>query len=129
MKQIKPKNDIFTILCKTNLHVEAVKELKFHPNRLWRFDYAIPELRIAIEVEGGAFRKRKYTDKRTGELITTIGGRHNSAVGFLGDIEKYNSAALLGWRIFRVTPENLLKTETLEMLKQAISVNPPFFCK
>jgi hypothetical protein len=104
-KQTAPKSDIFTIICKTDLHVEAVKELQFHPKRRWRFDYAIPECKIAIEVEGGAW----------------TGGRHTRGAGFIGDIEKYNSGTLLGWRIFRVTPENLLKSETLEMLRQAIS--------
>jgi hypothetical protein len=120
-KQAAPKSDIFTIICKTDLHVDVVKELKFHPKRLWRFDYAIPEYKIAIEVEGGAFKKRQYKDKKTGESITTIGGRHNSAVGFLNDMEKYNSAAILGWRVFRVTPETLISGSTLEMLRRAIS--------
>lgn len=113
LKQAAPKNDIFTIICKTNLHVEAVKELQFYPKRRWRFDYAIPDCKIAIEVEGGAW----------------TGGRHTRGAGFVSDMEKYNTGTLLGWRIFRVTPENLLKTETLEMLKQAISSNSPFFCK
>lgn len=31
--------------------VEAVSEYKFHPTRKWRFDYAIVEYMIAIEVE------------------------------------------------------------------------------
>ena len=34
--------DVFTVICKTDLHVECVKEFRFHPKRLWRFDYAIP---------------------------------------------------------------------------------------
>lgn len=33
--------------------VEMVAEHRFHPFREWRFDYAIPELKIALEVEGG----------------------------------------------------------------------------
>lgn len=33
--------------------VEMVAEYRFHPFREWRFDYAIPELKIALEVEGG----------------------------------------------------------------------------
>ena len=96
--------DVFTIICKTDLHIEVVKEHQFHPKRRWRFDYAIIEHKIAIEVEGGVW----------------TGGRHTRPQGFLGDIEKYNTATLMGWRVFRVTPDNLYKLSTLNLIKQAI---------
>ena len=97
--------DVFTVICKTDLKVECVKEFKFHPVRKWRFDYAIPEHKIALEVEGGVW----------------TGGRHISPKGFLGDIEKYNTATLMGWRVFRTTPEDLYKTATIKLIKTAIS--------
>ena len=97
--------DLFTVLCRSDLNVECVKEFKFHPKRRWRFDYAIPEHRIALEVEGGVW----------------TGGRHTRPQGFLGDIEKYNIATLMGWRVFRTTPDDLLRTATLNLLKSAIS--------
>lgn len=97
--------DVFTIICKTDLNVECVKEHRFHPKRMWRFDYAIPEHKIAIEVEGGVW----------------TGGRHIRPQGFLGDIEKYNTATLMGWRVFRVMPDDLYKTATLNLIKAAIS--------
>ena len=81
--------DVFTVLCFSDLHVECVKEFKFHPTRRWRFDYAIPEHKIAVEVEGGVWTN----------------GRHTRPQGFLGDIEKYNTATLMGWRVFRTTPD------------------------
>lgn len=99
--------DIFTVICKTDLKVECVKEYKFHPKRRWRFDYAIPNHKIALEVEGGVW----------------TGGRHIRAQGFLGDMEKYNTATLMGWRVFRTTPDDLLKMVTLNMVKQAILGN------
>lgn len=99
--------DIFTVICKTDLKVECVKEYKFHPKRRWRFDYAIPDHKIALEVEGGVW----------------TGGRHIRAQGFLGDMEKYNTATLMGWRVFRTTPDDLLKMVTLIMVKQAILGN------
>ena len=97
--------DLFTVLCRSDLNVDCVKEFKFHPKRRWRFDYAIPEYRIALEVEGGVW----------------TGGRHTRPQGFLGDIEKYNTATLMGWRVFRTTPDDLLRTATLNLLKSAIS--------
>lgn len=63
------------------------REYKFHPVRKWRFDFAIPECKLAIEVEGGSY---------------TI-GRHQTAIGFEKDLEKYNSAARLGWLLLRYT--------------------------
>ena len=100
------------------LNVEI--EHKFHTERKWRFDYAIPAHKIAIEVEGGAFKSRTFVNKK-GKEITTIGGRHNSGTGFINDIEKYNNGTALGWRILRVTPDNLLKQNTLDLISQTIN--------
>jgi very-short-patch-repair endonuclease len=60
-------------------------EYQFHPERRWRFDYALPEQRIAVEVEGGTWQN----------------GRHNRAKGYAKDAEKYNAAQGLGWTVFR----------------------------
>ena len=70
------KRDVFTSACKSQLGYDVVKEYQFHDKRKWRFDYAILDKKIAIEVEGGVFKERTYTNKRTGKLITTTGGRH-----------------------------------------------------
>lgn len=104
---VKPKThqiDMFTAICKSDLNIIAIKEHIFHPIRKWRFDYAIIEHKIAVEVEGGVY----------------TGGRHTRPVGFLGDMEKYNAGTLLGWRIFRVTPDSLLKNKTFDLLRAAI---------
>lgn len=97
--------DVFTVICKTDIGVECVKEYKFHPERKWRFDYAIPAHKIALEVEGGVWTS----------------GRHTRPKGFLGDIEKYNTATLMGWRVFRTTPTELYRTATINLLKEAIN--------
>ena len=101
----QPLRDVFTAICKTDLKQNCEKEFRFHPVRKWRFDYALPEHKIALEVEGGVW----------------TGGRHTSSVGFLNDMEKYNTATLMGWRVFRTTPEDLYKKKTLDLLKTAIS--------
>lgn len=61
-------------------------EFRFHPERKWRFDFAIPSSKIAIEIEGGMW----------------TGGRHTRGSGYARDCEKYNTAAAMGWRIFRL---------------------------
>lgn len=104
-KPSQSMSDVFTVICKTDLKVVCVKEYRFHPKRKWRFDYAIPEHKIALEVEGGVW----------------TGGRHIRAQGFLGDMEKYNTATLMGWRVLRTTPDDLYKLATIRMIKQAIT--------
>jgi hypothetical protein len=49
--------DVFTIICHTDLHVECVKEYKFHPIRKWRFDYAIPKYKIAWKLRAAYGRE------------------------------------------------------------------------
>lgn len=99
-----PKSDFFTILCRSDLKVECIKEHKFHPTRRWRFDYAIPEHKIAIEVEGGVW----------------TGGRHTSPKGFLNDMEKYNTATVMGWRVLRTIPDELCSNATLNMIRETM---------
>ena len=64
-----------------------VREHVFAPPRRWRFDFAWPAQMAAIEVEGA----------------TWSGGRHVRGSGFEQDAEKYGRAAILGWRVVRVT--------------------------
>ena len=94
-------SDAFTLLVKSELGLECVREFRFHPVRKWRFDYALPEHRVALEVEGGVW----------------TGGRHTSSSGFLRDMEKYNTASVMGWRVVRTTPKELYTRATLDMLK------------
>ena len=63
------------------------RELMFAKDigRKWRFDYAWPAKKIAVEVEGGVFTN----------------GRHSRGAGMAADMEKYNTATLMGWRVFR----------------------------
>lgn len=81
-----------------------IPEYKFNPSRQWKFDYAFPEQMIAIEVEGGIF----------------TGGRHSRGAGMKEDMEKYNAAAINGWRILRVIPTELSTIKTVKMLKQIL---------
>lgn len=55
--------------------------------RDWAFDFAWPELKLAVEIEGGIWS----------------GGRHTRGKGFDEDCRKYNSAVKLGWRVYRFT--------------------------
>lgn len=91
-----------------------VREHRFHKTRQWRFDYAWPDELLALEVEGGIYGHKKKDGSRSRV------GAHSSVTGILRDIEKYNAAAADGWRILRVTPDQLLKVETLDLIKKSL---------
>ena len=81
---------------------EHETEYKFFPTRRWRFDYAWPELKIALEVHGGVYSN----------------GRHTRGVGFTKDREKMNTAQLEGWTVLEVTTEHVKSCQMLDWLKQ-----------
>lgn len=100
---LQPKQDAFTLLVQSQLGLECVREFRFHPERKWRFDYAVPERKVALEVEGGVW----------------TGGRHTSSKGFLNDMEKYNTATVMGWKVVRTTPKDLYTAATLTLMRDA----------
>ena len=67
---------------------ELEKEFRFHPVRKWRADFAHLASRTLIEIAGGIY----------------VNGRHNRGAGFAADLEKYLEAALAGWRVVRLGP-------------------------
>lgn len=83
---------------------EPVREFRFHPTRRWRFDFAWPSERLAVEVEGGL---HDY-------------GRHQRPESFERDAEKYNEAALLGWRVLRVTASHISSGKAIEWITRAL---------
>jgi very-short-patch-repair endonuclease len=84
---------------------EPVREYKFHPTRRWKFDFAYPDQKIAIEVEGG----------------TWISGRHSRGSGYQADCEKYNAAVLLGWKVLRFT-RAMIEGNAVETIKSILGI-------
>lgn len=80
---------------------ELEAEHKFCTDRKWRFDFAHPVTRVAIECEGGVFS----------------GGRHTRPLGFIADCEKYNEAAHLGWLVFRLTSGQINMLEVTRIVQ------------
>lgn len=96
--------ETFALHCKAHgLAVE--REYRFHSKRKWRFDFAIPSRKIAIECEGGVWS----------------GGRHTRGSGVIGDMAKYNEAAKLGWCVFRFDGSAVKKGEAIAFVMQVIT--------
>lgn len=88
------------VFCRSERLPTPELEYRFHPTRRWRFDYAWPEQKVALEQEGGVWS----------------GGRHTSGAGFMKDCEKYNTATVMGWRIIRGTPSQVRSLSVITYL-------------
>lgn len=96
----------FEQLCVAHGLPEPVPEFCFAPPRQWRFDWAWPEARLALEIEGGAWTQ----------------GRHTRGAGFVADLAKYNAAAILGWRVLRCTPDDVKSGAAFALVKEAMKI-------
>ena len=77
--------------------------------RAWKADFAWPDERVILEVEGGAWS----------------GGRHTRGSGYLQDMAKYNAAAVLGYTLLRCTPSTLNTADTLALVRAALTRSRP----
>ena len=80
------------------------REYRFDDVRRWRFDFAWPDVLLAVEIEGGTWAR----------------GRHTRGSGFAADCEKYNAAALAGWRVLRYTADSVNDWSAAKQVKGAL---------
>lgn len=90
-------------------HLKACKisfeqEYKFHPTRKWRADFLITGTKILVEVEGGIWS----------------GGRHTRGKGYIGDMEKYNEAAMMGFTVLRFSTEQVKAGVAIKQIEQLV---------
>ena len=83
---------------------ELERELRFHPERKWRADFAHIASRTLIEIEGG--------------ILVEGGGRHNRAAGFIADAEKYLEAFLAGWTVVRLTSAQITAPNVERLIRR-----------
>ena len=69
----------------------------------WRFDWAWPEHKIAVEVEGGVF----------------VAGGHTRGAYYTDNCRKYNAAACRNWLVFRFTP-GMLRDDPTTCVRQVL---------
>lgn len=101
----KARARAFMALCEQRGLPKPTPEYAFAAPRKWRFDFSYPTERVALEVEGGFW----------------TGGAHARGKHARSDMEKYNTAALNGWRVLRTTPEQLCTAETIALLSLALN--------
>ena len=85
MKRLSKLEETFALQIRGMKLLPPEREYTFASGGRWRFDFAWPDLRVAVEIEGG---------------VWTNGG-HNRGAAYVKNLEKYNTATLMGWRLFR----------------------------
>ncbi len=83
-------------------------EFKFHPDRQWRMDFAIPFTKISIEIEGGIWMKG--------------GGAHSRPMNILRDVEKQNAAVMLGYAPLRFTDKEIKNGTSIDLTMKLTKV-------
>lgn len=73
------------------LKINFEREFEFCADRKWRADFHLIGKMVLIEVEGGIWS----------------GGRHTRGKGFIADMEKYNTAQNLGYKVLRFSTEQV----------------------
>lgn len=81
-----------------------MREHRFHPDRKWRFDFAWPSQRVAVEVDGSGHQLFGTADN---------------------DNEKLNEAARLGWRILRFRSNQKKKAAEWAAYIRDVLLTPP----
>lgn len=95
--------------------IKAVKlpmptaQYRFAAPRRWTFDFAWPDQKLYVEVEGGIWIRG--------------GGRHNRAASFEKDCEKYAEAAIRGWRGLRVTTGQVTSGIAINLIERALGTS------
>ena len=82
-----------------------VMEYCFAPPRRWRFDLAWLDQRLAVEIDGGVWTQ----------------GRHTRGSGVVKDCEKFAHAAIHGWRVMRVVPQQVKNGQAIRWIEAALT--------
>jgi hypothetical protein len=99
----------FAGLCEKHGLPRPLHQWRGHPTRDFIYDFAWPNERVVLEVDGGIYPDRQ--GRR---------GAHGSVTGILKGMEKSNLTQLVGLLILRVPYEDYLTMDTVDLCKRAI---------
>lgn len=73
--------------------------------RKWRMDFCWPSHRVGLEIDGAIWTQ----------------GRHTRGKGWLADSEKLNTAAAMGYRMLRATPQQLHDLALVATIRETLT--------
>lgn len=98
---MSPHQDAMFMLALKAANIPApIAEYKFFASRRWRFDFAWPDKKLALEIQGGIW----------------IGGRHSRGAALVKEWEKLNTAAANGWRVIYCQPKDCATEYIMSMI-------------
>ena len=103
-EKIQSEGEVILATALRALNIEFDQEFKFHPSRMWRADFHLKGKKILVEVEGGIWSN----------------GRHTRGKGYLGDLEKYNAATMMGYQVIRFSTEQVKSGSAIEQIFKLI---------
>ncbi len=86
------------------LKIDFEQEFKFYPERKWKADFHLVGKKILVEVEGGIWS----------------GGRHTRGKGYIGDMEKYNAATMMGYQVIRFSTEQVKSGLAIQQIEKMV---------
>lgn len=86
------------------LKIKFEQEFYFHPDRKWRADFHLIDKKILVEIEGGIWS----------------GGRHTRGKGYIGDMEKYNAATMMGFQVIRFSTDQVKSGHAIQQLEKMV---------
>ncbi len=86
------------------LKIDFEQEFKFHPERKWKADFHLVGKKILVEVEGGIWSS----------------GRHTRGKGYIGDMEKYNAATMMGYQVIRFSTEQVKSGLAIQQIEKMV---------
>lgn len=82
--------------------------------RHWRFDFCFRAHMLAVEIEG-------LVPRRLPSGLMVVAGRHGSIKGIIEDMDKYNTAALLGWTVLRFPQKYVKPKRAIEVTLRVLA--------
>ena len=104
-KDNKYKRELDLIFMSLRLGVE--REYKFHPTRKWRWDYALPAIKVCVEYQGLNFGHGGASG-------------HQTIKGIVAENWKYSEGAIDGWCIVLINAVSIESGLAHDLIKRAV---------
>ena len=103
-EKVQSEGEVILATSLRALKIEFEQEFQFHPTRKWRADFHLKGKKVLVEGEGGIWSN----------------GRHTRGKGYLRDLEKYNTATMMGYQVIRFSTEQVKSGKAIEQILKLI---------
>ena len=103
-KKVQSEGEVKLATALKALKIDFEQEFKFHPDRKWKADFHLVDKKILVEVEGGIWS----------------GGRHTRGKGYIGDMEKYNAATMMGFQVIRFSTDQVKSGHAIQQIEKMV---------